>query len=131
MNWDYIAGFFDGEGNVHILKIKSNQLAVVVRMYNKEVEVLNKIKEFIRFGNIYIKEKTGVSELTIAKKSDIKIFLENIRHKLITKKKQVDYLLDNYKFDVGVNNFSFDVDTFRSFITRKNQEFHRKLHTNT
>jgi len=36
MNWDYIAGFFDGEGNIHIFQIKKDKkiksIAIQVRL---------------------------------------------------------------------------------------------------
>ena len=129
MNWDYIAGFFDGEGNLHVQQVKpppDKQVSILIRIYSSQVNVLNAIKKFIGFGNLYIKKSTGVSELTIIKKEYVKNFLDNIKEKIIIKKEQVDYLLFNYNFERGSNS-NFDVDKFRSFITRKNVEKFRKI----
>ncbi len=131
MNWDYIAGFFDGEGNIHINKVKNAPVtfAILIRIYSSQVEILNEIKYFIGFGAIYQKKSNGIYELTFTKKNQVKEFLENIKDKLIIKKSQVNFLLENYNFNIGFSNSIFDIDKFRSFITRKNVENFRKLHT--
>jgi hypothetical protein len=128
MNWDYIAGFFDGEGNVHIAKTKKNQLAIYIRIYQGSKEVLEEIRKFIGYGQIYQKKSTEVFELNFSKKDNVKDFLLNIKDKVILKKGQVNYVLENYKFD-RVSNQNFDVNKFRSFLVRRDVERHRKLHT--
>ena len=134
MNWDYIAGFFDGEGNIHILKVKGSkddapQLGVMVRIYQNSKDILEEMKIFLGCGTIYQKKSNGVFELTFNKKENVKSFLSNLRGRAILKGGQIDYLLENYKFNRGENNYGFDVDKFRSFITRKNTTKFRKLHT--
>lgn len=133
MNWDYIAGFFDGEGNIHILKTKTyengkHNLAVAIRIYQSSKDVLEEIQKFIGYGVIYRKKNEGVFELTFVKKENVKNFLLNIKDKVITKKGQVNYLLENYHFERDSNE-NFDVDKFRSFIARKNVNTFRILHT--
>jgi len=64
LDWSYIAGFFDGGGNLHINKIlnkdkkvKAYQLAV--RFYNSDVIVLSTIKTFLGIVQfMVIREKT-------------------------------------------------------------------------
>lgn len=131
MNWDYIAGFFDGEGNINVSKTcdykkGGHNLVIMIRIYQSSKEVLEEIKAFIGYGSIYCKKSNLVFELTFSKKENVSAFLSNIKDKVILKKEQVNYLLNNYSFNRG-NNPSFDVDKFRSFITRKNVV--RKLHS--
>jgi len=127
MNWPYIAGFFDGEGNLHLNFVKNKQyLQLVCRIYNTEVFVLEEIKAFIGSGNIY--HKKGVYELVIAKKSDVSSFLENIFPHLLLKRFVVDYILKNYNFERGTS-INFDIQKFRSFVKRKNVDKFHKNHS--
>jgi len=131
MNWDYIAGFFDGEGNIHISVIRSKtqnnklkSIQLVCRLYNSNQEILTQIKTFLGFGTIYLKKKE-IWELVILKKKDVQFFLNQIKDKVILKKGQISYVLNNYSFD-HQNNVRFDIDQFRSFVTRKNVDQFRK-----
>jgi len=131
MNWDYIAGFFDGGGNIHILKTKTyengkHNLAIAIRIYQTSKDILEEIKNFIGYGAIY--QHRELFELTFVKKENVKDFLLNIKDKVIAKKGQVNYLLENYHFEKSSNE-NFDVDKFRSFIVRKNVDKFRTLHT--
>jgi len=49
MNWDYVAGFFDGEGCVTLYKEKTNKWgkAVKVSITQKDTESLKEIKKFL------------------------------------------------------------------------------------
>jgi hypothetical protein len=92
MNWDYIAGFFDGEGNLNIIKnIQKESYCIQVRLYSSDEKVLLDIKKFIEKGHIYKTKKrlatNFVYELTISNKLDVKFFLGNIVDKIIIKKK--------------------------------------------
>ena len=125
MDWSYIAGFFDGEGNLHLTFVKNKtQLQLRCRLYSSVVEVLNKIKDFIGYGYIYTNKKSNeewslVYELSITKKKEVFSFLNNIFPFLVIKKNHVDYILKNYHFE-RKSNRDFDINKFRSFITRKN-----------
>lgn len=119
MNWDYIAGFFDGEGNIHVNKPKGNQYQLIIRIYNSNLKVLESIGEFIDMGYIYKKKKTGMFELVIIPKSDVKKFLEEIKNRTIIKKGAIEFILNNYNFKKGESNIYFDIETLRNFITRK------------
>ena len=124
MDWSYIAGFFDGEGNLHLNFVKNKtQLQLTCRIYNSNIEVLNQLKEFIGNGNIYSKKNnenwSAVYELTINKKVEVLSFLESIFPYLIIKKEHVKYILENYNFE-RKSNKDFNIRKFRSFISRKN-----------
>ena len=78
MNWSYIAGFFDGEGNFHLIFTKRS-IQLVCRMYGESIGAFNEMINFMGFGKIYFrKDNLKVPELTITKKSDVKNFLEKI-----------------------------------------------------
>lgn len=123
MNQDYIAGFFDGRGNLHITPLKKNNITIAyqlkARLYSSDGKVLLKIKEFWGYGNIYFKKVFDVYELNIMKKKEVLDFLINIKDKLIIKKSQTEFVIQNYSFK-RENNLYFDVNKFRSFIKRKN-----------
>jgi hypothetical protein len=122
MDLDYIAGFFDGEGNLHISRVGSlvnglPKLQIRVRFYQKNREILNIIKNYLKFGTIY--ENRGLFELTIYRKEEVKAFLEMIKDKVYLKREQVKYILTNFHFEDG-NNAFFDIEKFRKPIIRKN-----------
>jgi len=143
MNWDYLAGFFDGEGNLHTGFIKNKQACQLrIRIYSTNQGVLEQIKEFLGDeGYIYTKKASRndpnrnlVYEFVILKKEDCLLFLKNIYPYSIIKKEQITYLLENFDFSRGNragghNNLHFDIDKFRSFNTRKNTNNSIKNHT--
>ena len=56
MDWRYLAGFFDGEGNIHINFIKNGKyLQMVCRIYSSERLVIEEIQKFLGFGKVYQK----------------------------------------------------------------------------
>lgn len=122
MNWDYIAGFFDGEGNINM--IKNNQKLsyyIQIRLYSSDERVLLEIKNFIEKGQIYKVKKSSatnfVYELTITNKSDVKFFLENIVDKIIIKKEIANYVLTKFNFGRDTN-IDFNISHFRNLNQR-------------
>lgn len=141
MNQDYIKGFFDGEGNLKINLIKRGSgkkaYQLVCRIYSSDKCILEKIKFFIGYGNIYSKKnhlsketiRSKVFELVISKKEQCLNFLNNIRKLSVLKRDQIEFLYENFNFKVGESNIYFDIDKFRSFITRKGVDKLRKNNT--
>ena len=139
MNWNYIAGFFDGEGSISVSRVKGNnpperiQYCLRIRIYNSEISVLKKIKSFLNYGKIYINHRlighNLVYELSIIKKLEVKEFLDKIKDLVMLKKSQIDFVLNNYDFQFRKSNKYFDIDKFRGFINRKNMDKLRKNHT--
>jgi hypothetical protein len=124
MNWDYIAGFFDGEGNINI--IKNNQKLsyyIQIRLYSSDERVLLEIKKFIQRGQIYKVKKSSatnfVYELTLSNKIDVKFFLENIVDKIVIKREIAEYVLAKFSFGRD-NNREFDISIFRN-LNQKNK----------
>jgi len=126
MDWSYIAGFFDGEGNLHIVFTKKS-IQIVCRIYGNSLGAFNEMIKFMGFGKIYV-DKRGVKvpELAITKKEHVKIFLENIIPYLIVKRDHASFILATYDFGRN-NNLNFDLEKFYSFVKRKNaQKFRNK-----
>lgn len=126
MDWKYIAGYFDADGNFHVRYLATRpSFQLLIRIYSTNHDVLKDIQEFVGYGSIYIKKRRGkeknwntLYEYTIAKKSETKHFLAKILPYLIVKKNQGDFLFNNFNFDVGFSNVDFDIDKFRKPITR-------------
>ncbi len=54
MNWNYIAGFFDGEGSICQLKFgKHKRVRFYVSISNTDYKVLKEIQKFAKVGNVY------------------------------------------------------------------------------
>lgn len=129
MNWEYIAGFFDGEGNISINKISKKQgkvrtYQVLIRFYNSDLNILKKIKEFLGYGKIYQNNKktdnrNTLYELTISSKPQVQNILTNLSKFSISKKEKINYVLKNFNFGYN-NNSSFNLDEFHSLTLRKN-----------
>ena len=129
MDWSYIAGFFDGEGSISVSKISKKQgkiraYQILVRFYNSDLDVLNKIKEFLGCGKIYQNNKKTddrniLYELTISSKSQVQNILINLLKFSISKKEKINYILKNFNFGYN-NNLSFNLDKFHSLTLRKN-----------
>jgi hypothetical protein len=133
MDWSYVAGFFDGEGNIHVIKSRNykngnNSFYIMIRIYQGDINVLEQIRAFMGYGKIYKYSNKSAAELTFNRKKDVKDFLMNIKDKVFVKKQQVEYVLNNYVFERG-GNMSFDIDKFRESISRRNVDKLRKHHT--
>ena len=124
MDWSYIAGFFDGEGNFHMVFTKKS-IQIACRMYGESVEAFQEMIRFMGFGKIYFDKKgTKVPELTITKKEYVKTFLEKIIPFLIVKKDHAKFIFSNYNFGRN-NNLNFDRKGFYTFVRRKNAHLFR------
>ncbi len=88
MNWDYLAGFLDGEGSIIIKPPR-------VRLYisNTNKKVLEDIRKFVNCGKVYDISMKNKSEKwskqygwTICFHKEVLKILKNLREKLIIKK---------------------------------------------
>ncbi len=99
MNWDYIAGFFDGEGNLYYVK-KPSGYAARVAITQNDISPLLEIKTFLYKNKIdsiiYRNEPKGKPEkhrLIINGYLDILEFLKNMREIVIVKKNKVEEII--------------------------------------
>ena len=88
MNCDYLAGFLDGEGSIIIRPPR-------VRLYisNTNREILDKIKEFVKCGNVYEIKRVDKNKKwkrqygwSVCSHKDVLRVLKNLKDKLIIKK---------------------------------------------
>lgn len=89
MNWDYIGGFFDGEGT---LVGRRKGFRIGITQTNKKV--LEEIKSFSQIGRIcsITKRKLHWKDswvYFVAKQSDVYLFLKKVEPKVVVKKKLV------------------------------------------
>ena len=92
MNQHYLAGFFDGEGSL-IIRFKKDsryasgfQIKPNIDIAQKNLEVLNKIKNDLKIGKIYYNKKEKLWHYDIYKFKDIENFISIIKGKLIVKR---------------------------------------------
>jgi len=97
MNWEYIAGFFDAEGTLWI-KGHYTHFQIV----NTNRKVLETIKNFIGFGNLYIRTFRGnhwgekkIYVYQVCKKTDVIFIAKNIVKYCLIKREK---LLELFKF---------------------------------
>ncbi len=90
MNWDYIGGFFDGEGTLS-RQLKGSRLIFRVTISQTNFEVLSKIVKFTEIGFIIkvTKRKSHWKDAWvyyIARQEDVLLFLKKIRSRVVVKK---------------------------------------------
>ena len=95
IDWGYVAGFFDGEGNLHRDKFKST---VHLRMDNTSKEVLEKIQIFTGYGQISNRGRQKPHHkdrfrLTVADHSKVLNMLEKMLPYLVVKKPKADQMI--------------------------------------
>jgi len=108
MDWKYIAGFFDAEGTIFY----------DIKIVNTNREVLEKIKNFIGYGKIYVCEfknnqqhfgKKPIYILQISKRKFVISFITNIlNYSIIKRKELMNFLLaTNTPFKVSTPKISY------------------------
>ena len=92
--WQYIQGLFDAEGCIYLDKNKQTKFYISITQ-KKYPFILNKIKDFLGFGQI---DKSNIV-LKIFNKNDCLNFISLIKKDLIVKYNQIiafEYFLINY-----------------------------------
>ena len=88
MNTAWIAGFFDGEGCVHI---PSNNTSMQVSITQKDRTELDLIRNWYGFGVVKLKaKKNPCHEFIIGGKRNITIFLRSIRQYSLCKRREIE-----------------------------------------
>ncbi len=90
MTWDYIAGFFDGEGSINH---NGSGFRITISQTNKEV--LDKIKKFTKTGNVFkvTKRKEHWKDswvYFISKQVNVYYFLSKIENYTIVKREKTN-----------------------------------------
>jgi intein/homing endonuclease len=111
MTWEYIAGFFDGEGS-----ITHNGKGWRISIAQTNKEVLDRIKVFTKIGGVFevVKRQSHWKDswvYFIAKQGDVYKFLKNINNLVIVKKEksnkvlpELEEYLKKYKLTIKKRN---------------------------
>ena len=120
MNWDYIAGLFDGEGSVHIRRIKHpyksstygkriyKYLGFCLGICNSNLDVLEEIKNFLQIGHIntdHPERRSAYGHLPVytfevtRRKDCLKLAKELVKHTYIKREALEKFIkiIENYE----------------------------------
>lgn len=137
MNIDYISGLFDAEGCFYINKNKISSFKISITQ-KSHPEVLEHIKQYLRFGNI------NEFSYCIYSKDNCLKFIELIENNLIVKYNQSqyfkEYLLTNERsvkynmynkcnHDKHVNE-EFNYNLYSEIMNKENYNYYATLHKN-
>ncbi len=100
MNWDYIAGFFDGEGSIVKIATKSYRISFAQSDTNVLEVIANFLNEYGIHTWITYKQPTALTrkpeyQLAFSQSTSVRLFLKTIQDRIIVKKDLVNYALDN------------------------------------
>jgi len=110
MNWNYIAGFFDGEGNIS--KVQRGKAATCyLRFSNKVKEVLEEIRQFLQAGYFTLDKKKGVFHLVIGGHKKVLRIAEELAPRCVIKRTSLEDLIcfiksRQWKNDTGLYTVS-------------------------
>lgn len=93
MNWNYIAGFFDGEGSAWISKDKIG----IIAFPNTNKKILKEIKKFINLPSCWYKDKKKPKHKTFyrlvySRHKDILFIAQKLVNKCIRKEKLLEVI---------------------------------------
>jgi len=101
MDWSYVAGYFDGEGNVRFRAAPSrpDYILTSISWSNTHLESLDAIRDFIRCGRIQHKKlKYGYvhqgHQLIVSRVADILRIGEQMLPHLVIKRQQLQEMMD-------------------------------------
>lgn len=118
MSWNYIAGFFDGEGWVSTCKNRSHPAAAIAQ---KTKKVLSEIQEFISYDGVNSSllgpSHHGMYYLQINDKKSVFLFLSYLKNKTVVKKDKIDteYIRMQSVFNRDVNEASMRIDAYNYY----------------
>jgi len=104
MNWDYIAGFWDGEGSIAIYHGNHGQRIIMVHASQNTRVVLDEISQFLHQHGIdnrvvWADKKWHLYRIIMTKVGACTLFLEFIKDLLIVKKQKAnevyEYIVSN------------------------------------
>lgn len=108
MTWNYVAGFFDGEGSIN-----HNGRGFRVTISQSQLKVLEEIRDFTGVGSVIAVRKRKAHwkdawVYYIARQSDVAFFLNKVRKFVIVKSAKLEevlprvrFIADNAKFKMG------------------------------
>ena len=97
MNWDYIAGFFDGEGCIYKRKWKSGHNNYSLSITQNDIAPLVAIKDFLALSSITstILDYKGHHRLMIHSQPGVLRMLSELKDKCIVKHQKIEDAITN------------------------------------
>lgn len=130
MTWEYIAGFFDGEGTIAKFNNGICHYAIAITQANEEV--LQEIKKFLKFGHVYVIKKRKVNWkdawiLRISDNRQVLFFLKNVLPFLIVKRDKAtktvlilkDYIDNKKRHGISEENLKKAIKFYKSGLGYK------------
>lgn len=87
LTWEYIAGFFDGEGSLS--RHSQNKNIWIISIAQNTANVLVKIKEFIGYGSIYYDSSGKNYKYQIFRRKEVADFVSQIAPFIIVKHEKI------------------------------------------
>jgi hypothetical protein len=78
ITWQWLGGFFDGEGSCNIYIKRSGTASAKIRLTNKNLDILEEIQDFLHYGTIIRKTGRDCYDLCIACSEDMRHFINRI-----------------------------------------------------
>jgi hypothetical protein len=103
MDWEYVAGFLDGEGTVGMWAAQGRPSAITrLSWYNTHVQTLERLNDFIGYGSVRQKtwrsQRQGskpIYELTIGTRAHLRPVLQQVIPYLIEKRSAAEAMLQH------------------------------------
>ena len=114
MNEEYLAGFFDGEGSLIIRFIPDKryrsgfQVNININITQKNLEILEKIKQYLKMGYISYHKRDKLWHYNIYKKQDIMKFIELIRGRVFVKNKRLAHFEQCVKMTLDKKHLNYE-----------------------
>lgn len=93
---DYIAGVFDGEGNINY-SCKHYQIVIT----NTNLEMLEQVQSFLNMGKIYTRKKVGMNKICfmyrIFKREEVCKFIEIFLPRVLIKRQDLEKIQEYLK----------------------------------
>lgn len=128
MNEKYIAGFFDGEGSAMILTIRTirnskinYRFRPVIRIVQKNREVLDEIAKFIGFG--YVTTERGIYLYVLNGLDGVINFCDMIKRHAIYKKKMLELLKELALFQRNKKSIPYSKEEMKYVLSIRNAVF--------
>jgi hypothetical protein len=108
MNWDYVAGFFDGEGSLTFIR-KRRGHALRWQVANTNHEVLTRMQSFLGCGHIYTKQVDArmtkpLYNLSVFKLRDVSEILKHLSNRCVVKQQVVRDTIRRMETESGKNH---------------------------